>query len=76
MHVGGLLTFDSTIGRVAKVAIDAAREDVNSDPAVLAGTRLDIEMSNTNCSGFLGMAEGEQWPPLSLLFFLKDQQLI
>lgn len=59
MHVGTIFTFDSTIGRVAKVAIEAARDDVNANPTVLAGTRLDIEWRDTNCSGFLGMMEGD-----------------
>ncbi|XP_042429058.1 glutamate receptor 3.1-like isoform X1 [Zingiber officinale] len=73
VHVGALLTFDSTIGRVAKVAIDAAREDVNSDPAVLAGTRLDVEMRDTNCSGFLGMAEAMQFMELDTVAIVGPQ---
>lgn len=60
MHVGAIFTFDSTIGRVAKVAIDAAEDDVNSDLSVLRGTRLEIIMRDTNCSGFLGMMEGDR----------------
>ncbi|CAL9042665.1 unnamed protein product [Musa banksii] len=61
VHVGAIFTFDSTIGRVAKVAIDAAEDDVNSDPSVLRGTRLEIIMRDTNCSGFLGMMEALQF---------------
>ncbi|XP_018679350.2 glutamate receptor 3.1-like isoform X1 [Musa acuminata AAA Group] len=61
VHVGAIFTFNSTIGRVAKVAIDAAKQDVNSDPTVLRGTRLDITMRNTNCSGFFGMMEALQF---------------
>lgn len=57
--VGGFLAFDSTIGRVAKIAIDEAVKDVNSNSSILPGTKLAIVMQNTNCSGFLGMIEGQ-----------------
>ncbi|KAF3327955.1 ABC1 protein-like protein [Carex littledalei] len=33
--------------------------DVNADPTVLNGSRLDVFMQDTNCSGFLGTIEGE-----------------
>ncbi|KAM7253215.1 hypothetical protein ACFE04_025833 [Oxalis oulophora] len=55
--IGALFTFDSTIGRVAKIAIHQAIKDVNSDSNILHGTKLDVIMQNTNCSGFLGMVE-------------------
>jgi hypothetical protein len=41
------------------VAIHAALEDINSDPTVLNGTMLQVDMRDTNCDdGFLGMVEG------------------
>ncbi|KAK6154046.1 hypothetical protein DH2020_013685 [Rehmannia glutinosa] len=44
VNIGSILTFDSVIGKVAKVAIQAAVEDVNSNPDVLKGTELKITM--------------------------------
>jgi ionotropic glutamate receptor len=57
-NIGSLFTFDSVIGRAAGPAIAAAVDDVNSDPTVLPGTRLNLISHNTNCSGFLGTVEG------------------
>lgn len=55
VNVGALFTFNSTIGRVARTAMQLAVEDVNNDASVLAGTRLGLIAQDTNCSGFLGV---------------------
>ena len=55
---GAILTFNSTVGKVARIAIQAAVNDVNSDPSVLGGTKLNIKMQDTNFSGFRGIIEG------------------
>lgn len=60
VNVGALFTFDSTIGRVAQLAIKLAVEDVNANPNVLAGTRLNVIVQDTNCSGFIGTIEALQ----------------
>jgi ionotropic glutamate receptor len=56
--VGALFTYDSTIGRAARLAIELAVDDVNADRTVLAGTHLNLLAQDTNCSGFLGTIEG------------------
>lgn len=58
VHIGAMYNFDSTIGKPAKVAIEAAVEDVNASPNILKGTRLLIDQRDTNYSGFLGIVEG------------------
>ncbi|CAK9156296.1 unnamed protein product [Ilex paraguariensis] len=57
VNIGSIFTFDSTIGKVAKVAVEAAIEDVNSTPAVLGGTKLKLTMLDSNFSGFMGIVE-------------------
>lgn len=57
-NIGTLYTYDSVIGKAAGPAIAAAVDDVNSDPTILPGTRLNLISHNTNCSGFLGTVEG------------------
>ncbi|XP_062119842.1 glutamate receptor 3.6-like [Humulus lupulus] len=57
IHVGAILSFESLVSKVAKVAIDAAIEDVNSDPTILGGAKLQIVKQDTNYSGFLGIVE-------------------
>lgn len=60
ISIGALFTFDSTIGRAAKPAIELAVDDVNKNSSVLAGTRLRLFTQDTNCSGFLGTIEGNR----------------
>ncbi|KAL8160737.1 hypothetical protein V2J09_002274 [Rumex salicifolius] len=57
VNVGALFPFNSTIGEVAKVAMLAALHDVNSNPDVLGGTKLNITMKDSTYSGFLGIIE-------------------
>ncbi|OVA11506.1 Ionotropic glutamate receptor [Macleaya cordata] len=60
VNVGVLFTFNSTLGRVAKPAITAAVDDVNSNSSILAGTKLNVIMHDTVCSEFLGTIEALQ----------------
>ncbi|KAA8532081.1 hypothetical protein F0562_006777 [Nyssa sinensis] len=57
VNIGSIFNFDSFVGRVAKVAIEAAIEDVNANPALLGGTKLKLTMYDSNYSGFLGIVE-------------------
>lgn len=58
VRIGSVLSVDSIIGKVAKVAIEAAIEDVNANANVLGGTKLNLSLHDTNFSGFLGIMEG------------------
>lgn len=57
VNAGAIFSVVSTIGRVAKIAIDLAVKDVNFDPSILKGTQLNVHIHDTNCSGFLGLTE-------------------
>lgn len=59
VNIGALFTFNSIIGRAAMPAINLAVEDVNADPTILVGTKLNVIIQDTNCSGFVGTIEGE-----------------
>ncbi|GLJ46345.1 hypothetical protein SUGI_0976910 [Cryptomeria japonica] len=54
VNVGALVAYHTTIGRVAKKAIELAVEDVNNDKTVLNGTKLVLTMMDTNCTAFIG----------------------
>lgn len=43
-NIWAIFSFNSTIRRVAKFAIEAAVEDVNSNQAVLGGTKQKLTM--------------------------------
>ncbi|KAI3515046.1 hypothetical protein L1887_13795 [Cichorium endivia] len=57
VKIGSILTFDSIIGKVAKIALEAAVKDVNSDPTVLNGTKLELTIHDSNSSGFVSIME-------------------
>ncbi|OMO50006.1 Ionotropic glutamate receptor [Corchorus capsularis] len=69
VNIGAIFSFQSVIGKAAKVAIEAAIEDVNSNPDILQGTKLNIQMKDTKYSGFLGIVE-------ALLFMERDTAAI
>ncbi|KAL3635210.1 hypothetical protein CASFOL_019757 [Castilleja foliolosa] len=58
VNIGAILTFGSINGRVAKFAMNAAVEDVNSDPSFLHGRKLVLSTHDSNYSGFLGIIGG------------------
>ncbi|KAL3509704.1 hypothetical protein ACH5RR_029105 [Cinchona calisaya] len=60
VNIGALFTLNSAIGSSAKPALLAAIDEVNSDPSILMGTKLNLILHDTNCSGFLGTIEALQ----------------
>lgn len=58
VNVGALFTMDSVIGKSVRPAIVAAVDDVNSNTNILHGTKLNLIVHDTNCSGFVGTVEG------------------
>ncbi|XP_061363096.1 glutamate receptor 3.7-like [Gastrolobium bilobum] len=54
VNIGAVFTFDSVIGRAAKVAMEMAVSDVNEDPRILSGTKLNLISKDGGCSAFLG----------------------
>ncbi|XVF03070.1 hypothetical protein REPUB_Repub04eG0228900 [Reevesia pubescens] len=60
INIGAMFTLNSVIGEAAKPALQAAIDDVNSDPNILYGIELKLIMYDTNCSGFLGTMEALQ----------------
>ncbi|GMH04684.1 hypothetical protein Nepgr_006524 [Nepenthes gracilis] len=73
VNIGAFFTFDSTIGRVAKIAIQEAVNDVNSNSTILHDTRLNILMQNTNCSGFIGMVQALQFMEMDVVAVIGPQ---
>lgn len=54
VNIGAVLTYDSIIGGVAKVAIEAAVADVNADKNILDGIQLNLIFENSDSNAFLG----------------------
>ncbi|KAK6939205.1 Ionotropic glutamate receptor [Dillenia turbinata] len=76
VNVGAIFTFDSTIGKVAKIAIQEAVKDVNADSTILNGTKLVVKMQNSNCSGFLGAVEALQFMETDIIATIGPQSSV
>ncbi|KAG7971428.1 hypothetical protein I3843_07G133500 [Carya illinoinensis] len=76
VNIGALFTFNSTIGRVAKIAIEEAVKDVNSNSSILHGTKLVVTMHDSNCSGFLGMVEALQFMETDIVAIIGPQSSV
>lgn len=59
VKIGAIFSFNSSIGKVAKVAIEAAIKDVNDDPTILNRTMLKLAVQDSKLDNeFLGIVEG------------------
>ncbi|GER25342.1 glutamate receptor [Striga asiatica] len=58
VNIGAIFAFSTINGRVAKIAMNAAVEDVNSDPKFLGGRKLTLSSYDSNYSGFLSIIGG------------------
>lgn len=76
VNIGAIFTFNSTIGRVAKIAIEEAVKDVNSNSSILRGTKLDLTMQDSNCSGFFGMVEALQFMETDTIAIIGPQSSV
>lgn len=59
VRIGLVLSIDSIIGKVTKVAINVVVADVNANSDVLGGTKLKLSLHDTNFSGFLETMKGK-----------------
>lgn len=56
LNIGALVAFSSVIGQVAKQALELAVADINRDGTILNGSKVVLQMLDTNCSAFQGAA--------------------
>ncbi|KAK4476802.1 hypothetical protein RD792_015962 [Penstemon davidsonii] len=61
VNIGAIFSFGTITGRVAKIAMNAAIEDVNSDPNLGGSSKLVLSIHDSNYSGFLGIIGGLQY---------------
>ncbi|XP_073037251.1 glutamate receptor 3.2-like isoform X1 [Primulina eburnea] len=70
---GAIFTFGSINGRVARIAMEAAVEDVNSDPRILGGRKLVLRTSDANFSGFRSIIGGLQYMAKDIVAVIGPQ---
>ncbi|XP_031499823.1 glutamate receptor 3.4-like [Nymphaea colorata] len=76
VNVGALFAFNSTIGRAAKTAIQAAVDDVNANPSILQGTKLNVVAMDTTCNGFHGTVEALELLEKDVLAIIGPQSSV
>ncbi|CAI9110464.1 OLC1v1010493C1 [Oldenlandia corymbosa var. corymbosa] len=76
VNVGSILTLSSLVGKIARVAIEAAVEDVNSNPDVLPGTKLKVTTFDSNYSGFMGIIEAMRFMETETMAIIGPQSSV
>ncbi|CAN0926969.1 Glutamate receptor 3.2 [Linum grandiflorum] len=54
VKLGAIFAFSTANARISKIAMEAARDDINSDPTILGGRQLSITMFDSGFNGLLG----------------------
>ncbi|KAI9077358.1 hypothetical protein K1719_040671 [Acacia pycnantha] len=58
VNIGALFSFNTTAGKIVKIAIETAVADINSDPSILGKTKLRVSMQeDSKYRGFLSISE-------------------
>ncbi|KEH20344.1 glutamate receptor 3.2 [Medicago truncatula] len=61
VNIGVLYSFNTSVGRMVKIAVEAAVADINSDPTILGNTKLNLSLQeDSKYRGFLSIAEALQ----------------
>ncbi|XP_031743083.1 glutamate receptor 3.6 isoform X2 [Cucumis sativus] len=76
VNIGALFSFRSMIGKVGKIAVEAAIEDVNSNPSIMGGTKLKLSLHDTNYSGFLGIIESLRFMETKTMAIIGPQNSV
>lgn len=59
LNIGVLYSFNTSVGRIVKIAVETAVGDINSDSSILGKTKLKLSMQeDSKYRGFLSIAEG------------------
>lgn len=76
VNIGAIFTFSTINGKVAKIAMKAAEQDVNSDPSILGGRKLAITLHDSNYSGFLSIVGALQFMESDTVAIIGPQSAV
>ncbi|KAK2984453.1 hypothetical protein RJ640_026940 [Escallonia rubra] len=76
VNIGAIFSFGTINGRVARIAMNAAVRDVNSNPSILAGRKLVLSMYDSNYSGFLGIVGALQFMETDTVAIIGPQSSV
>ncbi|XP_023893526.1 glutamate receptor 3.6 [Quercus suber] len=77
VKIGAIFSLNSSIGKVAKVAVEAAIKDVNDDPTILNRTMLKLAMQDSKLDNeFLGIVEALRFMENDTVAILGPQRSV
>ncbi|XVE66491.1 hypothetical protein DITRI_Ditri08aG0083600 [Diplodiscus trichospermus] len=76
VNVGAIFSFNTINGKVAKVAMKAAENDINSDPSILGGRKLSIALHDSNFNSFLGIIGALQFMETDTVAIIGPQNAV
>ncbi|KAM7479516.1 hypothetical protein LguiA_027729 [Lonicera macranthoides] len=76
VHIGSIFTFGTINGRIANISMNAAVEDINSDPTILNGTKLHLSMQDSNYSSFLSIVGALQYMETDTVAIIGPQSSV
>uniref|UniRef100_A0A7C9ES37 Receptor ligand binding region domain-containing protein n=1 Tax=Opuntia streptacantha TaxID=393608 RepID=A0A7C9ES37_OPUST len=76
VHVGAIFSLDTINGRVSKFAMEAAVADINSDPSILGGRTLSLQIHDSNYSGFLSIMGALQFMKTDIVAIIGPQSSV
>ncbi|KAK7351818.1 hypothetical protein VNO77_11537 [Canavalia gladiata] len=76
VSIGAIFSFDSVIGKVAKIALEEAVKDVNANKSILHGTKLVLTEQNSNGSGFIGMVQALRFMETDVVAIIGPQSSV
>ncbi|XWS68356.1 hypothetical protein CRYUN_Cryun04dG0082900 [Craigia yunnanensis] len=76
VNVGAIFSFNTINGKVAKVAMKAAENDINSDPSILGRRKLSITLHDSNFSSFLGIIGALQFMETDTVAIIGPQNAV
>uniref|UniRef100_A0A2P2JSM0 Glutamate receptor n=1 Tax=Rhizophora mucronata TaxID=61149 RepID=A0A2P2JSM0_RHIMU len=76
VNVGAIFTFKSINGKVSRIAMKAAEDDINADPSVLGGSKFVVTMHDSNFSGFMGIMGALQFMETDTVAIIGPQSAV
>ncbi|XP_021753242.1 glutamate receptor 3.2-like [Chenopodium quinoa] len=76
VNIGAIFTLGTLTGKVSKIAMNAAVDDINSDPKVLGGRTLSLQIHDSNYNGFLSIMGALQFMETDTVAIIGPQTSI
>ncbi|CAM8987273.1 unnamed protein product [Rhodiola kirilowii] len=73
ISIGAIIVRKSVNGRVSEIALNAAVNDVNSDPTILDGRKLSLSIHDSNYNGFLSIMGALQYMETNTVAIIGPQ---